>query len=185
MRRLLIPFLFALPLCAQTPVTVTGTITDASNTPATGGYVQFDITPKSGAIHYFISGVPGVDPQTAQCGIDGTGHVKNLAILTNPCTIWGNDVISPGNTLYKVTFAPNGIITNVVNSELITGVTYNLNNPVFAPIVAINPQQNIIRANPFQTNILPIATNTFNIGSPSLQYAAIYSTNLFLNGVQF
>jgi len=182
MRRLLIPFLFALPLCAQTPVTVTGTITDASNTPATGGYVQFDITPKSGAIHYFISGVAGVDPQTAQCGIDGTGHVKNLAILTNPCTIWGNDVISPGNTLYKVTFAPNGNITNVVNSELITGSIYDLNNPVFAPIVAINPQQNVVRANPFQTNILPSATNTFNIGSPSLQYANGYFSSLSLNG---
>lgn len=174
-----------LPVHAQTPVTVTGTITDASNTPAISGYVQFDLQPSASSIHYFVSGIAGVDPQSAQCGINATGQVKSISNLANPCTIWGNDVITPGNTTYKVTFAPNGNVTNVVNGEKISGSTYNLNNPVFAPIVQISPQQNIVRSNPFQTNILPIATNTFNIGSPLLQYAAVYTQNLFLNGVQF
>lgn len=170
--------LSALPLCAQTPVTVTGIVTDNSNTAATSGYVQFDIQPSSGALHYYVPGVTSVAPQTAQCGIDGIGQVKNLTILTNPCTIWGNDALTPGNSTYKVTFAPNGNVTNVVNGEKITGVSYNLNNPVFAPIVQITPQQNIIRSNPFQVNITPIATNTFNIGSPALQYANGYFQNI-------
>jgi len=44
MRRLLILALLIWPstVLGQTPVTVTGTITDAGNNPATSGYVQFE-----------------------------------------------------------------------------------------------------------------------------------------------
>jgi len=162
-------------------VTVTGLITDAGNNPATSGYVQFDVQPKASSIQYFILNVTTINP-TTQCSINGSGQIQNFA-LSGPCLVWGNDNISPGNTTYKVTFAPNGQISNVVNGELITGLTYNLNAPVFATIVQINPQQNIVRANPFQTNIIPVANNTFNIGSPSFQYANGYFSQIFLNGV--
>src|SRR4029077_16304995 len=80
--------------------------------------------------------------------------------------VWGNDLISPANTQYKVTFAPNGNITNVVSGECITGSSYSLSRPVFCPAVQVNPQQAIVRANPFATNIIPIATNVFTVGSP-------------------
>jgi hypothetical protein len=168
----------------QVPVTVTGVVTDAGNNPATSGFVQFDIQPKISSVHYFVPNV-GTITQTVQCGIDGTGNVKSQLNLANPCLVWGNDVISPGNTTYKITLAPNGNITNVVNGECLSGGTYTLNNPVFCPIVQITPQQTIIRSNPFQVNIIPNATNTYNIGSPQAQFAAVYASNLFLNGSLF
>src|ERR1700704_4370998 len=178
-------FLFlALPTLAQTPVTVTGLITDAGNNPATSGTVTFTLTPNASSIHYFVLNV-GTITQTVTCGIDGTGHVKSFTNLANPCTVWGNDVINPANTQYKVTFAPNGNITNTVNGECIISPTYSLNSPVFCPIIQLTPQQIIIRSNPYQVNILPSAGHTFNIGSPLLPYAAVYADNLFLNGAAF
>lgn len=184
MKRLFILLLFASVVRAQVPVTVTGLVTDAGNNPATSGYVQFDIIPKASSIHYFIPGF-GTITQTVQCAINPFGQVKSFLNLANPCTVWGNDQISPGNTQYKVTFAPNGNITNVVSGECIISPTYSLNNPVFCPVVQISPQQNVIRSNPFQTNILPNAGHVFNIGSPSTPYAAVYADNLFLQGLQF
>lgn len=177
--RLLVFLLFAGVVPAQ--VTVTGLVTDAGGNPATSGYVQFDITPKASSVQYFVPGLAAIAPQTTQCGINGVGQVQNLA-LSGPCKVWGNDVITPGNTLYKVTFAPGGQISNAINNELITGLAYNLNNPVFAQPVQTSPQQGTVFANPFQTNILPIATNTYNIGSPLMQYAAVYASQFFQNG---
>ena len=178
MRLLALLLLFAMPVSvlAQTPVTVTGTITDAGNNPATSGYVQFDIMPKVSSIHYFVAGV-GTITQTVQCPISGIGTIN--------CTVWGNDVINPANTQYKVTFAPNGNITNIVSGECITGSAYNLSHPVFCPIVQINPQQTIVRANPFQTNIIPIAAGTFTIGSSLLPYGNIYTNAITLGGSLF
>jgi hypothetical protein len=181
MKKLLFFLLFAIPTLGQVPATVTGLISDAGNNPATSGYVQFDVQPKASSIQYFILNVTTINP-TTQCSINGSGQIQNFT-LSGPCLVWGNDNISPGNTTYKVTFAPNGQITNAVNGELITGSAYNLNAPVFATIVQISPQQNIVRANPFQTNIIPVANNIFNIGSPSFQYANGYFSQIFLNGV--
>lgn len=170
MKRLLIGLLFATSSLAQTPVTVTGLITDAGNNVATSGYVEFDIIPTSSGLHYFIAGF-GTITQKVQCGINGSGLVKSQANLANPCTVWGNDLINPANTQYKVIFAPNGNITNQVSGECITGTTYSLNSPVFCPIIQISPQQAIVRANPFQTNIIPSADNVFVVGSALSRYA--------------
>jgi hypothetical protein len=186
MRKLLLLFflLCASTASAQSPVTVTGLVTDAGNNPATSGTVTFNLIPTASSIHYFVSGV-GTITQQVVCGINASGQIKSFSNLANPCTVWGNDVINPANTQYKVTLAPNGAISNIVSGECITGTSYSLNNPIFCPIVQINPQQAIVRSNPFQTNILPIASSTFNVGSPQLPYAAGYFNNLFLNGSQF
>jgi len=162
---------------AQSPVVVTGLITDAANNPATSGYVQFQLIPNASGIHYFVAGI-GTIITTATCGINGTGQVLNNS-LTGSCTIWGNDVITPANTQYKITFAPNGNVTNVVSGECITGVAYSLNSPVFCPAVQVNPQQAIVRANPFATNVIPLANATFALGSPLAQWNA-YINNLFV-----
>jgi len=182
MKRLLTLLFFASTAFGQTPVTVTGLITDAGNNPATSGFVQFDLIPKASAIHYFVPNI-GTITQTVQCGINGSGQVKSQLNLANPCTVWGNDIINPANTQYKVTFAPNGNITNVVSGECLIGSSYSLNFPVFCPIIQVTPQQAVIRSNPFQVNIIPNAGGVFNVGSPQLPYAAGYFNNLFLNGV--
>lgn len=178
--RVLTFLLFASITPAQ--VTVTGLITDAGGNPATSGYVQFDIIPRASSVQYFVAGTSTIAPQSTQCGINVSGQVLNFA-LSGPCKVYGNDVITPGNTTYKVTFAPGSNISNVINNELITGTNYSLNNPVFAQPVQTSPQQGVIFANPFQTNILPIATNTYNIGSPLMQYATIYANQIFQNGI--
>jgi len=158
---------------AQSPVVVTGLITDAANNPATSGYVQFQLIPNASGIHYFVAGI-GTVITTATCAINGTGQVLNNA-LTGSCTIWGNDVITPANTQYKITFAPNGTVTNVVSGECITGVAYSLNSPVFCPAVQVNPQQAIVRANPFATNVIPLANATFALGSPLAQWNGYFN----------
>jgi hypothetical protein len=180
-KRLLVLLLFAIPALAQTPAVVTGLVFDSGGTPAIRGTVQFDIQPQVQGVQYFIQGIGTVAPQTVICGIDGTGHVMNATVLTNPCTVWGNDLINPANTTYTVTFNPNGQSTNSVAGECIAGSTYNLNSPIFCPIVQIVPQQAIISTSPTTTNIIPNANKVYNIGSPQAQFAAIYAGNIFGN----
>lgn len=176
MKKILVLLLYATGLWAQVPTTVTGLITDTGGNPATSGYVQFDIAPSAGAVQYFVSGINTIAPQSVQCPINGTGHIS--------CSLWGNDIISPANTTYTVTLAPNGNVTNVINGECITNTApYDLNTPHFCPIVQVNPQQAIIRANPFQTNIIPPADSVFTVGSPQAWWAAGYFRNLFVGKI--
>ena len=180
MKRLLLFLLFAFSVQAQT--VVTGYISNSTGGPATKGYVEFTIMPQSSAIWYTVPGTATIAPQTARCGINGSGQVKNLA-LTGNCLVWGNDVISPGNTTYKVTFAPDNVVRNTISQVSITGATYSLNSPVFAPIVSIVPQYQTITTSPISVNLIPAAPHAFNVGSAGIPYAAGYFDNLFMNGL--
>lgn len=174
-RLLLILALLAPGVAAQTPALVTGKVFDTGGNPATSGYVQFDIQPNASSIQFFVENVGSIAPPSVQCPIDGSGNIS--------CNVWGNDVITPANTTYVVTFAPGGNISNVVNSECIHGASYNLNHPIFCPNVQVNPQQAIIRANPFDTNIIAVAPDVFNVGSPTTYWAAGYFDNLFAHHI--
>lgn len=169
---------------AQTQTTVTGTVVDPAGNLATSGYVTFTIKPAAASILYFVLNINVIAPVSGQCGINSSGQVMSVSNPANPCLVWGNDVITPGNTTYTVQFFPNGIAGQLINQLLITGTTYSLQAPVFTPQVQINPQQTSIRANPFQTNIIPVADNVFNIGSPSYRFAAGYFGSLFATNIQ-
>lgn len=173
--------LFAVGALAQSPVTVTGTVQAPNGALATSGYVQFDLQPASTGVLYYVSGTTVLAPQSAQCGINTSGQIEDLA-LTGACTVWGNDVITPGNTAYQVTFAPNNTVASIVSNVLITGSTYNLNTPVFSNNVKIVPQYQTITTEPIYVNLLPSANNVYDVGKNGLQYAAGYFGNLFLNG---
>lgn len=161
---------------AQTAVTVSGKVFDGGGNAATSGYVEFDIQPQSSGIQYFVPGIGTIAPQTVQCGLDGSGNVKALANLSNPCLVWGDDVVMPGNTNYCVVFAPGGLVTNTVCNELITGTTYNLNNPKFTPSVSLTPQHSFIGATSLSGNIIPVAPNVFNLGSSLNPFANIFAS---------
>lgn len=181
-KRLIITALFLLTLTGaaygQAPVTVTGTVYAPNGVLATSGYVQFTITPTSQSIQYFVQGIGIIAPQTARCGISGAGLIRNLA-LSGACLVWGNDVITPGNTTYTVQYAPANVVSNTIRQLLIRGTTSNLNAPVFAPVIAIVPQFQTITTFPIAVNLIPAVDSVFNVGNPQAYYAAGYFRNLF------
>lgn len=158
------------------PVVVTGTIYGATN-----GYVQFILQPQSVGTQFFVKGVATIAPQTTTCSINSSGQV--VSMFSGPCLVWGNDVLTPANTTYTVVFAPGNVITNRVARELISGLTYSLNAPVFAPVVALVPQYNTLTTPNVAQNIMPAANNAFNLGSVNFNYAAGYITNLFSTSI--
>ena len=171
---------------AQAPTIVSGTIVDSGGNPATSGYVEFDIAPASSGVAYFVNGNQGIiTPQIVTCGISSTGTLVNYvngAAGTGVCNVWANNQINPANTTYTVQFAPGGTVTNSVSRILITGTTYNLNTPQFAPSVQITPQYTTLFAAPVTANIVPSAAHVFNLGSPLYPYANLYIDNLTCSG---
>jgi hypothetical protein len=163
---------FAVVGFGQSQVTVTGEVMNA-----TRGYVGFRLIPWSSSVHYFVPGITTITTQEVRCGINATGQVQNSA-LNGPCLVWGNDVISPANTTYTVVFAPNNQISNTVARESLTGSAYNLNNPVFAPIVNLVPQVTSITSPPLNANLVPAADAAFTLGAPGRKYANGFFDNL-------
>lgn len=163
-------------LHAQSQTTVTGVVFDSGGSPATSGFVEFDLQPAGASFQFFVTGVGVIAPQSVQCGIDGSGNVKNFS-LTGACLVWGNSLVLPANTTYTVQIAPNGIVTNVVPGECINGASYSLSNPVFCPRLSLNPQSAVVITTPIQQNLIPGADAVFNLGSSLNRYANVFAAN--------
>lgn len=179
MKKILLFICFMLlPLAAfsQSQVTVTGSVSGA-----TSGAILFNLSPWSSSIQYYVSNVTTIANQTQICGIDGSGNVKNV-LLSGPCLVWGNDVITPGNTTYTVVFQPAGRTTNTVAREQVVGSSYNLNTPVFGPAVTIVPQFQTITTSPISVNLVPAASHVFTVGNAGFTYAAGYFDQVFVGG---
>ncbi len=180
MKRLLTSLLLVvglvLPAWGQTKTIITGNIQTVTGISATGGTVKFTLRPSSRSISYRNTGTIIV-PTDASCGIDTNGDIKN-ALLTAACEVWGNNVLTPANSAYDIEFKPTGARTTKWRQLLISGSTYDLSTPVFAPSVSITPQFQIIHTNPVDANIMPAADNTFNLGSAQLGYANVFATNI-------
>lgn len=180
MKKILISlWLMLLPVVAfsQSQVTVTGSVSGA-----TSGAVLFNLSPWSTTVQYYVSSVTTIANQTQICAINSSGAVRNIT-LSGPCMVWGNDIITPGNTTYTVVFQPNGRTTNTVAREQIVGNTYNLNTPVFGPQVNIVPQFQTITTSPIAVNLVPAAPHVFNVGNAGFPYATGYFDQLFIGGV--
>lgn len=161
------------------PVTVSGNIMDAGGNLATSGTVVFSIQPQSSGIYYYVQGQGALVPQNATCAIQSDGTLQN-ATSTGPCTVWGNDLITPANTTYTVTFLPNGTQTNSIPQQCIVGQSYSLNAPNFCPVVSIIPQYSMIAAPPINGNLIPQGNGLFTIGNGQAFY-----TNAYLNNLTF
>lgn len=160
-----------------TKTTVTGTISDASGNVATSGTVVFTLQPDNQNVLYSVIGTDIIAPQTATALINPSGQLTADGVAA-PFQLWGNPSISPANTTYSVTFNPGGIQQGSVSKLLISGTTYDLSNPVFAPIVAINPQSALLTTPPLQQNLIPGADAVFNLGAPTARYANLYAVNV-------
>jgi hypothetical protein len=171
-------FVFSVAAAGQpTPVTINGIVSDAGGNPATSGTVIFDIQPQSSSIQYYIPGITTIAPQEVTCNIQSDGTL--LATTSGPCKVWGNDLISPANTTYTLTFNPNGLNTNQVAQECIaTPGPYNIDSPVFCPVVSIIPQYSQITAPVIQGNIIPNVNGVFTFGNSQAYYANIYTHTL-------
>lgn len=169
--------LVPLSLLAQVQTTVTGTVSGA-----TSGYVEFRLQPASSSIQYYVVGTVVLAPQTKRCAIDGSGAVVAIGGV-GACQVWANTSISPANTTYTVVFAPAGVVTNTVARHLISGATYNLTTPTFAPAVSIVPQYLSLITAPIAANLTPSADKVFNVGASNRYYGAGYFDNLFVNNL--
>jgi hypothetical protein len=174
---LLLLFLSTCLSFAQVPVTITGVVQDTTGAAATSGTVTFSLQPQNSGIIYFVTGTGIIAPQSGSCGIDGLGNIKNLA-LSGACTVWGTDVLQPGNLTYQIQFFPNGNQGNTVSNQCITGTLYNLSNPVFCPVIKPTPQGSTVITSPIQNNLIPATNGFFNIGSASLRYANGFFLNI-------
>ena len=161
---------------ATTPVTVTGTIEAPNGQVATSGYVEFDLTPQNSAMAYQIPSLVILAPQKARCGINASGLVKNLA-LSGACQIWGNDVITPSNSLYKIIVAPNGTISNTIQNALISGSAVDMSSlTLIAPQPVIGT---VINASPLVTeSVIPAQNSIWSLGDPLHYYSNIWVTRI-------
>src|SRR6185312_13904547 len=140
--------------------TVTGTVQDTSGNLATSGYVEFDIIPQNQATLYHTTTL-SIVPQKGRCGINASGQIRNTA-LTAACQVWGNDVIIPANTLYKVILAPNNQVSITLSNTLISGTTVDLANLQFvAPQPVIGT---VINGSPLITMaVMPATDSVWNL----------------------
>lgn len=181
-RRLLSVLMLILAFCpwihGQTKTTVTGNIQDVTGVAATSGYVQFRLRPSSSSVAYRVTGIGVIAPQAAQCTINSSGNLVAIG-GSGSCLVWGNTVLSPANSSYDVIFAPNNVVRSTIQQELISGTTYNLANPVFAPNVSLVPQYQSIVTPPLNANLVPSANKAFTLGAAGFYYSTGYIDQLF------
>lgn len=160
-----------------TKTTIVGNVQSASGEIATSGYVEFRLRPQSQGVLYRVAGPSGyiIAPQVVRLEINSSGNIQG--------ELWGNDTISPANTAYDVTFAPDGVVTNIVRQLLISGGSYDLSTPVFATSVTLVPEYQTVPAQPLEANLLPIATDTFTVGQQGRRWSAGYFAQLFADSI--
>lgn len=154
-----------------TKTTVTGNIQDLAGVVATSGYVEFKLQPASKGILYFVAGIGVLAAEPVRAAINGAGNIS--------IDLWGNDLISPGNTYYDVIIAPGNEVLTTVRRVLITGGSYSLSNPTFAPVINLVPQYQTITTDPINNNLDPAADMAFNLGQPGLRWANGYFRSLY------
>src|ERR1044071_1826498 len=137
------------PLLASAPVNLTGVVTDSGGTLATAGSVIFTLQGGGSYTAYRVAGSGIIAPSSVVCNITATN--PNLV-----CNIWGNDVITPGGTVYRVDFKPAGKPTQTWNNVYILGSTYDLANPTIQP-PSVPQNSFVVPAGSIPNNLIPAA----------------------------
>jgi hypothetical protein len=156
------------------PITVTGLIVDEANNPATSGYVEFELSPLNQGLAYAIQGVCTI-AKTVRGLIDATGHLKGVDGVS-ALVIWPNDLITPSNTLYTVTIAPNNKVTRVYNNVLLKSST---DPQDLSQLIFILPQPvvgTVIEGSPLVTeSVIPAVDLAFSLGDPTHRFTHVYA----------
>ena len=162
--------------------TVTGRVTTPDGVWATSGTVEFKLRPASTGVMYRVATLGILAPQKVIATIDATGYIKNAA-ATGALTLWGNAAILPANSLYDVTFYPNGLKSSTVTKLLISGTTYDLSSPVFGSNVALTSPITTVDTDPLEANIIPSVDDYFVLGSNSKRWASLYVDHIFATDI--
>lgn len=110
---------------------VTGALTDAAGNVVTSGNVLFTITSGNADQQYYrITGTSVLVPNNVNAVINASGLIK-AEDGTSVLQMWGNDVISPANSWYRLKFTPNGGVASVIDGLLVSGASYDLTTPTF------------------------------------------------------
>jgi hypothetical protein len=169
--------LLTLSCAAQTPVVITGTITDTSNNVATSGYIQFDLVPTNQGFNYNIP-PSTVVALSSKCAINASGQPTLYPSgSSNTCVVWPNDLIIPSNTLYKVTIAPNNKVSRTYNNVLIKSA---VNPQPISSFEFVSPQSQVVgtvvNGNPLVTmSVIPATDSVWTVGDPQHKYACVYT----------
>lgn len=179
MKLRLFVLLFLCGLCwAQSPITITGTVVDSSNNVATGGYVQFSLSPLNQGLAYQVP-PSTIIASVSKCGINALGQLVNFTTGIGTCLVWPNDIIQPSNTLYTVTIAPNNTVTRVYNNVLLKST---VNPQSLAQLTFISPQPvvgTVIGGSPLVTmSVIPNQDLVWTLGDPTHRYAHVYANVL-------
>lgn len=161
----------------SSPITVIGNIVDASNNPATSGYVEFALTPLNEGLAYQV--LPNQVIASVSRGMINSSGQFVAADGVSPCLVWPNDLILPSNTLYRITIAPNNEVTRVYNNVLLKSTQ---DPQSLASLTFILPQPvvgTVIEGSPLVTEtVIPSLDNIFDLGDPQHRYAHVYTNVL-------
>lgn len=163
---------------ASVPITVQGTIVDASNNIAVSGYIQFDLSPLNQGLAYQV--LPStVIAGSSKCAINAFGQPVNFKTGLAPCLVWPNDVILPSNTLYTITIAPANHVSRIYDNVVLKSTT---DPQSLAQLTFIQPQPvvgTIINGSPLVTmSVIPNLDLVWNLGDPQHRYAHVYAATL-------
>jgi hypothetical protein len=163
---------------ASVPITIQGTIVDASNNIAVSGYIQFDITPLNQGLAYQV--LPStVIAGSSKCAINPFGQPVNFTTGVAPCLVWPNDVILPSNTLYTITIAPANHVSRVYNNVALKST---VDPQSLAQLTFIQPQPvvgTVIGGSPLVTMaVVPNLDLVWSLGDPQHRYIHVYANTL-------
>jgi hypothetical protein len=165
-----------------TMTTVSGLMQDAGGNVVTSGRVQFEIASGQAEEQYYrITGTAILVPNVVNAVIDSGGHIvaeDGLSALQ----IWGNNLISPSNSWYRLKFSPVDGPAQITDQLLIQGTNYSLNSPTFYDVTSFVPDQPPVDVERIAANVVPITTGQYTLGDSSHYYASAYIQQLFVSG---
>jgi hypothetical protein len=163
---------------AQSPITITGTITDSSNNVATSGYIQFSLTPNNQGLAYVVPPSTTI-ASISRCQINASGQPVNYITGVGACLVWPNDLILPANTLYQIQIAPNSQVSRVYNNVLLASST---DPQPLATLRFISPQPvvgTVINGSPLVTmSVVPSTDLVYVLGQSNKRYITGYFNTL-------
>ena len=177
--KFLLMLFLAAPVWAGT-TTLTGTVLDASNNPATSGFVRFTIQPLLPNVVYRDAGTGIIIRTSSTCNIQSDGTILDTDNIT-ACQMFDNDTLSPANSFYKIELAPGGVVSDTFFA-FITGASADISTLALATLsTAVPPASFSITTNPTITGILVTediaakAASIYDIGTLSVPYQEIFS----------
>ena len=176
--KFLLMLFLAAPVWAGTTA-LTGTILDASNNPATDGFVRFTVQPLLPNVVYRDTGTGLIIRTSSTCNIQSDGTILDVDNVT-ACTISDNSTLTPANSFYKIEVAPGGVVSDTFFA-FVTGASADISSLTLAsPSSALPPPSFAVATNPTVDgiltveNIVPKADSTYDLGTTTVRFRTLF-----------